>query len=203
MKLLYSRISSIEQNPERQLVDSKLYDYVLTDYCSGSIPLYDRPQGSQIRKLVEQGKVREIHIHSIDRLGRDLISTLSVWNELTQKGVIIHCKNPNIRNIDENGKIDKFSELMMSILSTMSSFERTLIKERQMEGIKIRKEKGLYGGRVIGSIESPEQLLKKGRSKKILEYINKGYSYDNISKIIPCSKTTIVKVKKVSELVLN
>ena len=72
-----------------------------------------------------------------------------------------------------------------------------------MEGIKIRKEKGLYGGRVIGSIESPEQLLKKGRSKKILEYINKGYSYDNISKIIPCSKTTIVKVKKVSELVLN
>ena len=203
MKLLYTRISTIDQNPIRQLVDSKQYDHVLTDHCSGSIPLYDRPQGSQIKKLVEQGKVKEIHIHSIDRLGRDLISTLSVWNELTQKGVIVHCKNPNIRNIDENGKIDKFSELMMSILSTMSSFERTLIKERQMEGIKIRKEKGLYGGRVIGSIESPEQLLKKGRSRRILEYINKGYSYENISKIIPCSKTTIVKVKKVSELVLN
>jgi DNA invertase Pin-like site-specific DNA recombinase len=114
------------------------------------------------------------------------------------------CRNPNLRNIDDNGEIDKFSELMMSILSTMSSFEKSLIRERQLSGIKIRKEKGLYGGRRIGTKDTPEKFLKKERTKKILQYLSKGtHSYDEISKILKVSPTTIVKVKKLSEMVCN
>ena len=67
-----------------------------------------------------------------------------------------------------------FSELMMSILSTMSAFEKSLIKERQMEGIHVRKEKGLYGGREIGSVDTPERFLSKPKNKKIIEYLEKG-----------------------------
>ena len=51
----------------------------------------------------------------------------------------------------------------------------------------------------INTSETPTKLLKKPRSKKILEDINKGYTYDEISKIVPCSRTTIVKVKKTKE----
>ncbi len=58
-----------------------------------------------------------------------------------REGVMVVCRNPSLRNLDENGKEDKFSQLMMSILSTMSDFERSLIRERQMEGIRLRKEK--------------------------------------------------------------
>lgn len=203
MIVLYSRVSCIDQNPSRQLQD-KNYDYIFTDYCSGSIPLFDRPKGQQIKKLLDEGKLTELHIHSIDRLGRNTLDVLSVWEELTSKGIIIVCKNPSIRNISEDGKVDKFSELLMSILSMMSSFERGLIRERQMEGIRIRKEKGLYCGRRVGTTESPDRLLKKEKSKKILDYLSKGtYSYHEISKILGVSSTTITKVKKVSEMVLK
>lgn len=196
MKVFYSRVSTIEQNSERQLKNLKGFDYVLTDKCSGLIPFFDRPQGSQLRNLIDTGKLSHLEIHSIDRLGRNLISTLAVWNELTQKNIVIVCRNPNIRNIDENGKIDMFSELMMSILSTMSAFEKSLIKERQMEGIRVRKEKGLYGGRKIGSVDTPERFLNKPKNKKIIEYLDKGtYTYQEICKILGCSMTTIAKVK--------
>ena len=203
MRILYSRVSTIDQNPERQL-QNKNYDYVFTDYCSGSIPLFERPKGKQIKKLLDEDKLQEIHIHSIDRLGRNTLDVLSVWEELTSKGIIIVCKNPSIRNISEDGKVDKFSELLMSILSMMSSFERGLIRERQMEGIRIRKEKGLYTGRRVGTKDTPERLLSKDRSKRILEYLSKGtYSYFEISKILGISTSTIVRVKKMSQMVSN
>jgi DNA invertase Pin-like site-specific DNA recombinase len=205
MKVFYSRVSSTDgsQNPARQLQNIKDFDYVLTDYCSGSIPLYERPQGSQIKQLIEKSRITYLEIHSIDRLGRDLLSTLNVWEELTKLGITIVCRNPNIRNIDENGKVDYFSQLMMSMLATMSSFEKSLIRERQLEGIKIRKQKGLYGGRRIGTIDTPERFLKRDKNKKIIEYLKKGYSYADISRIIPCSATTIVKVKKTAQIVLK
>jgi len=197
MKVLYSRCSTLTQNPSRQLTKSKEYEYVLTDYCSGSIPLFERPQGSQLKKLIDDGNKIEITISSIDRLGRDLLSTIQVWDELTRRGIIIICKNPNIRNITEEGKVDKFSELMMGILSTMSSFEKSLIRERQMEGIKIRKEKGLYSGRRIGTTDTKERFLSKPKNKQIIDYLKKGtYSYEEIGKIVGCSTTTITKVNK-------
>ena len=200
MKVLYTRIStSINQKVDRQIVDKDQYDYVLMDTCSGSIPLYERPKGSEIEKLISWGKLKELHVHSIDRLGRNTIDVLSTWKDLTEKGIRIICKNPSLQNIDENGKEDKFSELMISILSTLSKFERDQIRERQMEGIRIRKEKGLYRGRRINTSETPTKLLKKSRSKKILDYLDKGYTYNEISKIVPCSRTTIVKVKKTRE----
>ena len=198
MKVFYSRVSTNDgsQNPERQLQNVKEFDYVLTDMCSGSIPLFERPKGGQIKKLIDENKLTLLEIHSIDRLGRSTLDTLMVWQKMTEKGITIVCRNPNIRNIDENGKVDKFSELMMSILSTMSQFERNLIRERQMEGIRIRKEKGLYSGRRIGTADTPERLLQKEKSKLILKYIEKGYPVRTIAKVVPCSKTTILKVKK-------
>ena len=56
MKVLYTRIStSINQKVDRQIVDKDQYDYVLMDTCSGSIPLYERPKGSEIEKLIIRG----------------------------------------------------------------------------------------------------------------------------------------------------
>ena len=199
MKVLYTRVSTTEQNINRQIIDKDNYDYVLIDKCSGSIPLFERPNGSEIEKLITRGELKELHVHSIDRLGRNTIDVLSTWKDLTEKGIRIICKNPSLQNIDENGKEDQFSSLLIGILSTLSQYEKSTIRERQMEGIRIRKEKGLYRGRRINTRDTPTQLLKKPKSKKILEYIDKGYTYENISKIIPCSRTTIVKVKRTRE----
>ena len=202
MIVLYTRVSTLEQNPDRQLTNSKEYDYVLTDYCSGSIPLYQRPKGSEVKKMIDSGTLKKLVIHDVTRIGRNTLDVLTIWSDLTQRGIVIECKNPTLRNINEDGTVDKFSELMLSILSTMSQFEKSLIRERQLEGIKIRKEKGLYGGRRIGTTDSTERFLKKKRSQDILNYLNKGtYSYSEISLILSTSTTTVTKVKKLSQMV--
>ena len=201
MKVFYSRISSNDgsQNDERQLQNLKEFDYVLSDKCSGTIPLWERPKGSQIKKLITENKLKELHIHSIDRLGRSTIDVLSIWKELTEKGIRVVCRNPNFQNITDEGKTDMFSELMISILSTMSDFERKMIRERQMEGIRIRKEKGLYKGRQIGTTDSIEKFLNKPKSKDILRDLDNGYGIREISEMRDCSFSTIYKVKKISE----
>ena len=197
MIVLYTRVSTLEQNPDRQLTNSKEYDYVLTDYCSGSIPLYERPKGSEVKKMIDKGSLKKLVIHDVTRIGRNTLDVLSVWTDLTQRGIVIECKNPTLRNINEDGTVDKFSELTLSILSTMSQFEKSLIRERQMEGIKIRKEKGLYSGRRIGTVDTKERFLSKPKNKQIIDYLKRdSYSYHEIGKILGCSTTTITKVKK-------
>jgi DNA invertase Pin-like site-specific DNA recombinase len=200
MKVFYSRVSTSEQNDERQLQNLKGFDYILSDKCSGSIPLWERPKGKGLKELIDTHQLELLEIHSIDRLGRNMMDVLGVWTELTQKGITIVCRNPSLRNLTDDGKIDKFSQLMMGILSTMSDFERNLIKERQMEGIRIRKERGLYGGRKIGSKMDTTQFLQKEKSQKIIEYLKKGYTHNEISKILRCSPTTIQKVKGMSDV---
>ena len=198
MKVLYSRVSSQSQNEERQVQKTEGFDYVLVDKCSGLIPLWERPQGSQIKKLIDSNQLTHLEIHSIDRIGRGLLSTLEVWKELTEKGVTVVCRNPTLRNLDENGNEDKFSQLMMSILSTMSDFERSLIRERQMEGIRLRKEKGLYKGRQIGTTESNERFLSKSKNQEIIKLLNRGLKYSEIQKILGCSPNLICKVNLTS-----
>ena len=112
------------------------------------------------------GELKELHVHSIDRLGRNTIDVLSTWKDLTEKGIRIICKNPSLQNIDENGKEDQFSSLLIGILSTLSQYEKSTIRERQMEGIRIRKEKGLYRGRRINTRDTPTQLLKKPSQRR-------------------------------------
>jgi DNA invertase Pin-like site-specific DNA recombinase len=199
MKVFYSRTSTPEQNEARQLENTDSFDYVLIDKCSGSIPLWERPQGSQIKKLIVSGKLKHLEIHSIDRLGRNTLDVLHVWEHLTKEGVTVVCRNPNMRNLDDEGKPDKFSQLLISLLSLMSSFERDMIRQRQLEGIRLRKAKNLYAGRQIGTKESPEKFLSKPKSKKIKEYLDKGtYTYEEIRKILNCSPSTIQKVKKMT-----
>ena len=58
---------------------------MLTDNFTGNSDLYERPKGQQIKKLIDEGKLTHLEVHSIDRLGRNLISVLSTWRELTEK----------------------------------------------------------------------------------------------------------------------
>ncbi len=200
MKVFYSRCSTQDQNIDRQLQNVDGFDKVIEDKCSGLVPLYERPYGSQIKRLIDDGKLTHLEVHDFTRLGRSTLDVLSVWKELTEKGITVISRNPNIRNIDDNGKPDPFSELLLNLLASLSSYEKNLIRERQLEGIAIRKAKQLYRGRVIGTNDTPEKFLQKKRTKTILEYLNSGYTHSEIIKILSCSPSTIQKVKKVEAM---
>ena len=199
MKVFYSRCSTVEQNTDRQLINTDGFT-VMEDKCSGMIPLYERPYGSQIKKLIDEGKLTHLEVHDITRLGRSSLDILTVYRELTEKGIMVVSRNPNIRNMDDSGKPDAFSELLLNLLASLSSYEKTLIAERQKEGIEIRKAKKLYRGRVIGTNDTPEKFIQKKRTKAILEYLNSGYTHSEIVSIVHCSPSTIQKVKKVDAM---
>ena len=205
MKVFYSRISTDEgQTHKRQLQDLKGFDYLFCDVESGSSRLFERGKGGEIKKLMDEGKLTHLEVHSIDRLGRNTIDVLSNWKLFTENNVTVVCRNPNIRNFDDNGNPDKFSELLLSILSVMYSFEKESIVSRIKEGVRLKKltNPEVYIGRRVGSSYTPEQFLERKKSKDILQYLNKGtHTYKDISKILGVSQTTISKVKKMSQMV--
>lgn len=196
MKVFYSRVSTVDQNEVRQMDNLEGFDYVLTDKCSGSIPLFERPKGSQIKKLMDNGKLSLLEVHSIDRLGRDTLSVLQLWKDFTLKGIRIVCRNPNFQNLNENGQTDMFSELMLSILSVMADFEKRLSKERQREGIAKAKLESKYNGRQIGTMETMEKFLSKPKVQMIIKDLEYGYTTQEIAYRCRCSFSTIDKVKK-------
>ncbi len=199
MKVFYSRVSSAEQNDSRQVNNLNGFDYVFTDRVSGIVPLWERPKGAQIKKLIDQGKLKHLEVHSIDRLGRNTLDVLTIWKELTELGVRLVCRKPNFQNIGADDKTDTFSELMISILSTMSDFERKMIKERQMEGIARCKAEGRYTGRAVGTKETMKRFLSKPKTKAIIKDLEYGYTTREISQRCKCSFATIDKVRKAQE----
>ena len=198
MKVFYTRVSTQEQKDERQKINTKDFDYVLSDKISGVVDLWERPRGKQIKELIEQGKLKELHIHSIDRLGRNTLMVLSVWKELTELGVRIICRNPNIQNMDEKGNTDPFSNLLLEILVSMSSFEKSMIDMRRTEGIERTKtlEPWKYSGRKIGSVVKPEDFLKRDKSVKIMKDLDNGYRIREIMEMRKCGPGLVSKVKK-------
>jgi len=198
MKVFYTRVSTQEQSDERQKVNTKDFDYVLSDKISGVTDFWTRPNGRQIKKLIDEGKLKELHIHSIDRLGRNTLVVLSVWKELTDLGIRIICRNPNIQNMDEEGNQDPFSNLLLEILVSMSSFEKSMIDMRRNEGIRRTKElePWKYSGRKIGTTISPEKFLERDKSIKIMKDLDNGYTIREIMEMRKCSSGLILKVKR-------
>ena len=196
MKVFISRVSTDEQSELRQIQNVEGFDKVIIDKCSGLIPLWERPEAGKLRKLVDNGTIKHIEVHSIDRLGRDTLSVLSVWKELTEKGIRVVCRNPNFQNLNDSGEKDYFSELLLNILSTMSSFEKSMIKTRQMEGIRVTQmispEK--YSGRKQNTKESTLKFLQK--HTKVILYLEKGMKGVEVSKLCGISLNTITKIKR-------
>jgi DNA invertase Pin-like site-specific DNA recombinase len=90
--------------------------------------------------------------------------------------------------------------MIISILGVVGEMERSQIKERQLEGIKIAKLKGVYLGRKTGTIENTLQFLSKPKNMKALEYLKKGYKKIEVSKIVGINVNTLTKISKLAYL---
>lgn len=149
----YIRVSSIDQNPERQL-DGILTDKIFMDKISGKT--IKRPQLEKLLEYVRDGD--EVVVHSMDRLARNLDDLRQLVRGLTQRDI-------SIRFIKENlifkGDDAPMSTLLLSIMGAFAEFERSLIRERQLEGIALAKQKGKYKGRKPVLNEEQVQLLKE------------------------------------------
>ena len=188
----YIRVSTLEQNIERQTPISGAKQYI--DKISGTVELFRRPQGKKVYKDIENNLIKELHVCSIDRLGRNTLDILNTINYLNKKGVCLVSEREGIRTLID-GKENLTSKLIVNILATLAEFENGLRKERQMEGIAIAKLKGVYSGRKRGTTLSNNKFLEK--YKDVVKELNNGESIRRIAKLCSVSTGTVQKVKKV------
>lgn len=150
-KLGYIRVSSLSQNTDRQL-DGLEFDYVFTDKLSGKNT--NRPQLQEMIKHARKGDT--VYVHSLDRLGRNLDDLRTIVNQLNTKGVTVTFLKENLTFTTD--KQNPMQELLFNIMASFAQFERTLILERQREGIQIAKANGVYKGRKQEM--TPERILE-------------------------------------------
>lgn len=135
----YVRVSSFDQNPERQL-DGVDVDKVFTDKASGKDIL--RPELEQLLEFVRDGDT--VVVHSMDRLARNLDDLRRLVKTLTGRGVRVEFVKEHLTFSGEDAPM---SILLLSVMGAFAEFERSLIRERQREGIALAKQRGAYRGR--------------------------------------------------------
>jgi len=198
MKVLYLRVSSADQKTDRQRVTEKEFDIIVEDKCSGSIPFFDREGGKEILKYVNEGILTSLSVWEIDRLGRNLRDILNTIHYFTERSITIHFINQGLKTIDESGKENTISKLIISILGIVGEMERNQIRERQLEGVRIAKLKGVYKGRKPGSNENVLEFLEKPQNKKVIEYLKKGYNCKEAAQLSSVHINTVTKIKKLA-----
>ncbi len=135
----YKRVSTLDQSTDRQLDGIEL-DRVFEDKLSGKD--MNRPQLEAMLHHVREGDM--IVCHSLDRLRRNLDDLRKLVNQLTNRGVRVQfVKEQLLFTGDDNA----MSTLLLSVMGAFAEFERSLIRERQREGIALAKRAGVYRGR--------------------------------------------------------
>lgn len=200
ISILYTRVSTLEQRTDRQRVNEKDYDLVVEDKCSGGIPFFERPGGKEILSYIEKGIVAKISAITIDRLGRDMLDILNTLSFLNQKLIPVYFINQSLTTINEDGKENPITKLIISILATISEMERSQIRERQLDGVKLAKARGVYTGRKQGTKEDILKFLSKPQNKKAIEYLRRGMSNTEAAKLAGVHINTMTKIKKLSAI---
>lgn len=157
----YIRVSTVLQNTARQL-DRVALDKVFEDKASGKDT--NRPQLAACLNHLREGDA--LHVHSMDRLARNLDDLRKVVKDLNERGVAVHFHN---ENLIFTGDASPMANLLLSLLGAFSEFERSLILERQREGIAIAKEEGKYKGRkpALSNDQIKEVLARASAGEKV------------------------------------
>lgn len=169
-QFFYGRVSTREQNAERQIKAAKDFGIderdIYIDKKSGKD--FDREQYQILKGQLRSGDL--LVILSIDRLGRDYFSIIEQWREITSQGVDIVVLDMPIldtRNKD-GGLTGKFiSDLFLQILSYVAEIERENIRSRQQQGIEIAKAQGKYKGRKPIEIDNFAEVYRQWKAKEI------------------------------------
>ena len=180
MDIGYIRVSSVGQNTERQLQGLQL-EKVFTDHVSGKDK--NRPALQTCLDFVREGDI--LHVHSIDRLARNLKDLLDILAMLRAKGVTITFHKENLTFTHED---TPFQQLHLHIVGAVAEFERALIRERQLEGIELAKRSGKYKGR--------KRMLDAAGLSEVKQRLASGISVAVLAREYGVSRMTIYRWKE-------
>lgn len=160
-KIAYIRVSSEGQNTSRQdqQIEELCVDKVFTEKVSGK-NIQDRPQFQLMLEYAREDDI--IYCADLSRWGRSLIDIKTTITDLTKRGVTVTFLK---ENLIFSGNDDPMSNLLLGILSSLSEWERAVIKSRQMEGVKIAQERGIYKERCGRKPKLTEEQMKEVRKR--------------------------------------
>ena len=192
----YARVSSIDQNLERQLENLKTFgvEKIFTEKQSGKL-IENRPVFQEALNFVRMGD--RFVVESIDRLGRNYDEVINTVNYLKDKEVQLMITSlPIMNEVIGNPLLDKFmKDLIVQILAMFSEQERNESKRRQEQGIKIAKKKGVYRGRPLLYSPNAKDPQKRIIYHQIVKMLEEGKAITKISKEVNITRQTVYRIK--------
>ena len=179
--IAYTRVSSVDQSTIRQLSDVQV-DKLFSDNCSGKDR--DRPGLQRCLQYLREGDV--LHVHSIDRLARNMTDLQAIVEGLTAEGisVVFHSENLTF----DSGKGNPMQILIFQILGAFGEFERNMIRERQREGIAAARKRGVRLG--------PRPKLDATQLAELKKRADSGESKQHLAKAFGLSRQSVYRLIK-------
>jgi DNA invertase Pin-like site-specific DNA recombinase len=171
----YVRVSSVDQNSSRQL-ETLHIDRVFSDTASGKD--IHRPALAQMLDYLRSGDT--LVVHSMDRLARNLDDLRRLVHLLISQGVVVEFVHEKLQF---SGSMEAMPMLLLSVMGAFAEFERSLIRERQREGIALAKLRGVYKGRPRCLTQQQQATLRErvaGGEKKTSIARSLGVSRDTV-----------------------
>ena len=142
-KIGYARVSTTDQNLDRQLDQLKHVDRLFQEAVSGVSK--DRPQLKAMLDYIREGDI--VVVTELERLGRNNQELTEVMNQIQTKGATLEVLNlPTLRGIEDDNLRRLLNNLILELYKYQAQAERERIKERQAQGIAIAKTQGKYQG---------------------------------------------------------
>lgn len=191
----YARVSTKEQNLDRQIVELQKYtDKIFSDKQSGKD--FERTNYKRLIKKLKQGDL--LVIKSIDRLGRNYDMIIEEWQKITKEiGADIKVLDMELLDTTRTeGLTGKFiADIVLQILSYVAEQERNNIKQRQAEGIKIAKQKGVKFGRPKINAELVDEAIQKYYSGEF-KTLEEAWTYADVSRATLFNRMRELRCKK-------
>jgi DNA invertase Pin-like site-specific DNA recombinase len=173
LKVKYVRYSAEHQKADRQLLKSGEFDKIYMEQVSGCVPMNDRLEGARLMGDIKAGKVRELHINEISRIGRNVIDTMQSLQVCKEHFVNVVVENMGLQSIID-GKPNPVFEIISGVIAVIAQQERECMLERLEQGRIAARNKGTQFGRTRGSVESDKEFYTKPKVIQILKYLEKG-----------------------------
>lgn len=183
MNLAYVRVSTVEQNEERQIEALKKFNIEkwFAEKVSGKN--MDRPKLQEMLDFCREGDT--IYIHDFSRLARSTKDLLDIVERLKEKGVHLVSNKENIDSSTPQGK------LMLTMIAAIYEFERENMLERQREGIAIAKREGKFKGRKPLELDDFDKYYEL--------YVSRQITKSEMARKLNISRPTLDKMIKAKE----
>jgi DNA invertase Pin-like site-specific DNA recombinase len=185
-KIAYIRVSSEGQNTARQRKALKAVGCTVFYEEKVSGATMERPQLKLLLDELQEGDV--VNVHEISRLSRSTKDLLEIIEQIKSKGA-------GLKSISESwldtSNENPMNEFLLTIFSGLVQFERSMIKQRQKEGIEIAKKDGKFKGRKNELIEGGKE---ERRLQEILKTYKEGKSIRHIREVYKVGTGTLYKI---------